>query len=208
MADVEALLRTIEELRESRARLVEAAQRDRIRLERELHDGAQQRLFAIQIKLEAARERAAGGEELALELEELAQDARAAGDELRALAQALYPAVLRERGLAGALRTLSVEAPTPVEVVDHDAPRCSPPVEEAVYFTVVEAIRSAGTRVAVTLEPAPEGLVFAVAAAAPGFDFEPAALTSMRDRVGAVGGELELVGGSTVRGRFPSGGSA
>jgi signal transduction histidine kinase len=208
MADVEALLRTIEELRESRARLVEAAQRDRIRLERDLHDGAQQRLFAIQIKLEAARERAAGDEELALELEELADAARAAGDDLRALAQGLYPAVLRERGLAGALRTLPYDAATPVEVVVDDAVRGSPSVEEAVYFAVAEAIRNARTRVTVTLEPTADGLAFAVTVDGPGFDLEPAALTSMRDRVGAVGGELELVGGSTVRGRFPSGGSA
>jgi signal transduction histidine kinase len=224
-ADVESLLRTIEELRDSRARLVEAAQRERHRLERDLHDGAQQRLFAIQIKVEAARERAAGDGELERELAEIASDARAAVDELRSLAHGLYPVALRERGLVGALRTLPFEAAIPVDIVDRDAPRCSPAVEEAVYFTVREAIQNAtkhagpGARVTVTLEPSTIGLAFAVADDGAGFDGERhgdgAGITSMRDRIGAVGGELELVSapgsGTTVRGRVPlssSGGSA
>jgi len=209
MADAEALLRTIEELRASRARLVESAQQDRLRLERELHDGAQQRLFAIQIKLDAARERAAGDDALARELAELLDDARAAVEDLRALAQGLYPVVLRERGLAGALRAIPYEAAIRVDVVDHDAPRCAPAVEEAVYFTVVAAVRNAGgTRVTVTVEPSAEGLAFAVADDGSGYDTD--VITSMRDRIDAVGGELELVstpnGGTTLRGRVPSGG--
>lgn len=210
MADAEALLRTIEELRGSRARLVESAQQDRLRLERELHDGAQQRLFAIQIKLEAARERAAADDELVRELEELADDARAAGADLRALAQGLYPVVLRERGLGGALRAIPYEAAVRVDVVDHEAPRCAPAVEEAVYYTVFEAIRNAGgTRVTVTVEPSAVGLAFALVDDGPGYDAD--AITRMRDRIDAVGGELEIVspidGGTTVRGRVPSGGS-
>lgn len=212
MADGEALLRTIEELRDSRARLVEAAQRDRLRLERELHDGAQQRLFAIQIRLDGVRERAAGDEELARDLEEVAGHVAAAVDELRALAQGLYPVALSERGLAGALRALSFEASNPVEVVDHDAPRCSATVEEAVYSTVVRAIPSTGVRITVTLEPCAEGLAFAVTNDGSGFDLEPDTVTSMRDRIDAVGGKLELDSppgsGTIVRGRVPSGGGA
>jgi signal transduction histidine kinase len=203
MADVEALLRTIEELRTSRARLLESAHRDRRRLERDLHDGAQQRLFAIQIRLDAARESAAGEAELA-RLQELANDVSAAVDDLRALANGIYPATLAERGLVAALRAI------PVEVVDKDSPRCSPVVEEAVYFTALEAIERAGrgTRPTVRLEPSPDGLAFAVEADGPGLAVDAAALTTMRDRIAAVGGELELVssaGGRAVRGRVPLG---
>ena len=167
--DIDELLRTIEGLRDSRTRLIEAAQRERLQLERNLHDGAQQRLFAIQIKLEAARERAAGDEELVRALEELASDAGAAVDELRALAHGLYPVTLRERGLAGALRAVRYEAAIPVEVVDHGLPRCSPTIEEAVDFTAMEAIQNAvkhagrDARVTVTLEPSPAELAFAIA---------------------------------------------
>ena len=221
-AGVEALLRTIEELRDSRARLVESARRERLRVERDLHDGAQQRLFAIQIKLEAARERAAGDGELVRELEALAADVGAAVDDLRNLAQGLYPVALLERGLAGALRTISYEAAIPVEVVDRATPRCSPSVEEAVYFTAIEAIENAtkhagrGARATVTLEPSPAGLAFAVEDDGSGYDVERhgdgIGITSMRDRIGAVGGELEIVSargsGTTVRGRVPSGGRA
>jgi signal transduction histidine kinase len=209
MADVEALLRTIEELGASRARLVESAQQDRLRLERQLHDGAQQRLFAIQIKLEAARERAAGDDERARELAELVDDAHAAVEDLRALAQGLYPVALRERGLAGALRTIPYETEIRVDVVDRGVPRCAPAVEEAVYFAVAEAIRSSGgSSVTVTVEPSPQGLAFAVEHDGPGYDAD--AITGMRDRIDAVGGELDLVsapdGGTTVRGRVPSDG--
>jgi signal transduction histidine kinase len=203
MADVEALLRTIEELRASRARLLESAQRDRRRLERDLHDGAQQRLFAIQIKLEAARDSASGEAELA-RLQDLAAEVSAAVDDLRALAQSIYPATLAERGLVVALRAI------PVEVVDDGSPRCSPAVEEAVYFTALDAIGQAGpgTRITVRLEPTSDGLAFAVEAGGPGLDDEAGALTTMLDRIEAVGGELELVasvGGTTVRGRVPLG---
>ena len=202
MADVEALLRTIEELRASRARLVESAQRDRRRLERDLHDGAQQRLFAIQIKLEAARDSAAGEDELA-RLQELADDVSAAVDDLRALARSIYPATLAERGLVAALRAI------PVEVGDSGSPRCSPAVEEAVYFTALDAIEHAGpgTRITVRLEPTSDGLAFALEADGPGLD-EAGALTTMLDRIDAVGGQLELVssaGRTTVRGRVPLG---
>ena len=214
-AHVESLLRTIEELRASRARIAESAQQERLRLERNLHDGAQQRLLAIQIKLEAAREHADG--ELARELEEVAADASAAVEDLRALAHGLYPAVLHEQGLGVALRSIAYEAAIRVDVDDRAAPRCSPPVEQAVYFTALEAVQNAtkhagrGARVTVTLEPSTDGLAFAVADDGAGFD--PArqgdgfGIVSMRDRIGAVGGELTIVSapgqGTTVRGVVP-----
>jgi signal transduction histidine kinase len=211
--------RLIEELRASRARLVESAQRERRRLERNLHDGAQQRLFGIQIKLEAARERAAGDEELVRALEELGTDTGAAVADLRALAHGLYPVALRERGLVGALRAIPHTAAIVVKVLDRGAPRVSPSVEEAVYFAVLEAIQNAtkhggrGARVTVTLEPAAAGLAFTVADDGAGFEAngrpEGMGIVSMRDRIGAVGGELEVVSapgrGTTVRGSVPSG---
>jgi signal transduction histidine kinase len=215
-AHVESLLRTIEELRVSRARIAESAQQERLRLERNLHDGAQQRLLAIQIKLEAARERAGG--ELARELEEVAADASAAVEDLRALAHGLYPAVLHEQGLGVALRSIAYEAAIRVDVDDRAAPRCSPSVEEAVYFTALQAVQNAtkhagrGARVTITLEPSTNGLAFAVADDGAGFDparpgDEGIGIVSMRDRIGAVGGELTIVSapgqGTTVRGAVP-----
>jgi signal transduction histidine kinase len=205
----------VEELRASRARIVESEQRERLRLERNLHDGAQQRLFALQVKLDAARARADGP--LAGELEEAAADAAAAAEELRELAHGLYPTVLRDLGLAGALQAAALRSATPVRVVDHGAGRRPPVVEEAVYFCVLEAIQNAGkhagagARVTVTLDRRGRDLEFAVADDGAGFDLDAATdgigLLSMRDRIGAVGGELELESqpgrGTTVRGIAP-----
>jgi signal transduction histidine kinase len=204
----------IDELRASRARIVASAQRERLRLERNLHDGAQQRLFVIQTKVRAAQARA-GEDGLAGDLGTIAEDAAAAVEELRALAHGLYPAVLRERGLADGLRSAARTAVVPVTVVDRGLGRCSPTVEEAVYFCVLEAVQNAAkhggaaTRVTVTLRRRGAGLEFAVEDDGIGFrldeDADGVGLVSMRDRMGAVGGELEVESypgqGTTVRGR-------
>jgi signal transduction histidine kinase len=205
----------VEELRASRARIVESEQRERLRLERNLHDGAQQRLFGLQVKLDAARARADGA--LAGELEEAAADAAAAVEELRELAHGLYPTALRDLGLADGLRAVALRSGTPVRVVDRGVGRRPPVVEEAVYFCVLEAIQNAGkhagagARVTVTLDRRGRDLEFAVADDGAGFDPDTATdgigLLSMRDRIGAVGGELELESqpgrGTTVRGVVP-----
>jgi signal transduction histidine kinase len=206
----------VDELRDSRARVVASALRERLRLERSLHDGAQQRLFVIQAKLHAAQAQAAD-EGLKRDLQEITDDAALAVEELRELAQALYPTVLRERGLADGLRSHALAAPVPITLVVDEVPRCSPAVEEAVYFCVLGAIRNTayhagpGARVLVTLEQRGDDVAFSVVD--DGIGFQPAeqpeglGLASMRDRIGAVGGELELESapgrGTTVRGRVP-----
>jgi signal transduction histidine kinase len=207
----------VEELRASRARIVAAAERERLQLERDLHDGAQQRLMAVQIKLGLLRERI---EELGFgaELDEIAGDASAAVADLRALAHGIYPTVLRERGLGDALRALARASPHAVEVIDDGIGRCASVVETAIYFCAAEAIRNAepAARVAVTLERCGDDALFAVADDGAGFD--PAmtspggGLVAMRDRIAAVGGDVEIVSapgsGTAVRGRAPASGSA
>src|SRR5262249_37312878 len=134
--------RLVEELHASRRRIVTTAEHERLRLERDLHDGAQQRLMAIQIKLALLRDRV-DEPGIAAELDEIGGDASAAVDELRGLAHGIYPTVLRERGLGDGLRALARSVPLPVEVRDDGVGRCEPAVEAAVYFCAAEAIQNA-----------------------------------------------------------------
>ena len=107
----------LEALRASRARLVEAGDAERRRLGRDLHDGAQQRLVALMIELQLARERFAADPEARRELVDSAfANAQAAVDELRDLASGIHPAVLSQRGLDAALESLASRAPVPVEL--------------------------------------------------------------------------------------------
>jgi signal transduction histidine kinase len=191
----------IAELRRSNQRIVSAGAAERRRIERDLHDGAQQRLMGIQIKLGLLRARV-DEPELASELDEIEEDANAAVDELRSLAHGIYPAVLRERGLGDGVRSLARTAPVRVDVVDTGIGRCAPVVEAMLYFCLVEAIQNAtkhagpGARVTVTLERMGGEVQFVVADEGAGFDptraSEGVGLRSMRDRIGAVGGELEI----------------
>jgi signal transduction histidine kinase len=206
----------VQELQASRRRIVTTAQKERLRLERNLHDGAQQRLFAIQMKLDTVRQEAADPR-LADELADIADDASAAVDELRVLAQGLYPTVLRERGLADAMRVLARSASVLVDVVERGVGRYVPEVEEAVYFCVREAIQNStkhgasDTRATINLESRGGRLEVTVADDGPGFDTRVhgtgMGLLSMHDRIGAVGGKLEIrsaIGrGTTVRAVVP-----
>jgi len=210
----------VEELRASRARCVADAQRERLRVEGNLHDGTQGRLLDIQIRLEAARELATD-ERLVEGLQMLASDTAAAVEDLRAVARGLYPTVLRERGLPDALRTVARGAAAPATIVDRGVPRCDSTVEEAIYFCVLEAIQNstkhAGehAQVTVVLEPRGANLEFSVMDAGAGFDVSRhtsgIGMLSMRDRIGAVGGELVVASepgrGTTVRGVVPVAGS-
>ena len=206
----------VEELEASRARIVQSAERERLRLERDLHDGAQQRLMAIQIKLAIARETAGGGE-LVEQLDELASDASAAVEELRELAHGIYPTVLRERGLADALRVFAKSVPIPVRIVDEGFGRAASGVEVAVYYCLLEAIQNAvkhagrSSDVTVTLARSTEGVVFEAEDGGVGFDpaahFDGIGLVTMRDRIAAVGGVLAVEssagGGARVFGSVP-----
>ena len=191
----------VEELRASRKRIVEAVQRERRRLEQDLHDGAQQRLMAIQIKLRMAEQLAPDGD-LAELLGEIDADATRAVDELRTLARGIYPPALRDFGPADALRAVAARWPGAVSVIDRGIGRTSDPIEAAVYFCVCEAIQNAtkhagaGAAVTVTLGRRQRTIEFAVVDDGKGFATDRGArgmgLTGMCDRVEAVGGRFQI----------------
>ena len=142
------VLAQLEDLRASRARIVETGDAERRRLERDLHDGAQQRLLALSYDLRLARAaaEAEGDREHATLLASAGDEAQAALGELRELAHGIYPAILAEAGLAPALATLADEAPLPVELGEVPPERYGAPVETAAYLTVAEAIADAAGR--------------------------------------------------------------
>lgn len=213
-----ALRESRRELSQACARIIDASDRGRRKLERDLHDGAQQRLTTIQVKLKLVQD-AAGHDDLAAQLDSIGRDLELAAEELRGLARGIYPPVLRDQGLVAAVRSLATRAPIPVAVVDQGVGRPSAVVETAVYFCIVEAVQNATkhagatARVTIVLRPGPpRGMWFEVTDDGRGM-IEPIraggiGLMSMRDRIGAVGGELEIVsspgGGTTVRGHIPS----
>jgi signal transduction histidine kinase len=208
--------RLVDELQASRSRIVASADRGRRRLERDLHDGAQQRIVAIQIKLRLAKERTQD-QELVDELEAIGADAEQAIEELRTLAHGIYPAALRSFGVADALRAFAASAPIPLTVDDDGVGRFPRTIEAAIYFCAMEAVQNAikhagdGARVTITLNRDRHDVRFDIADDGVGLA-EPVSgdgegLLGMRDRIGAVGGELEIVsspgGGTTVRGAVP-----
>ena len=130
-----------EQLAASRARIVEAGDAERRRLERNLHDGAQQRLVSVAIDLRVIRATLAKDPEKAAEQLSAAQEQLALGlDDLRELARGIHPAVLTDRGLGPALESLAIRAPVPVEITDLPEERLAGPVEAAAYYVVAEAI--------------------------------------------------------------------
>jgi signal transduction histidine kinase len=206
---------SLHELADSRARLSEASDRERRKLERDLHDGAQQRLLGIQLKVRMARESAGTGA-IAAQLDAIGADAERAVEELRTLAHGIYPPVLRSFGLEAALRAFTMTAPIPVRVSDDGIGRCSRPIESAIYYCAMEAVQNAtkhagdGARVTITLGRARGRLEFAIADDGVGLAGAPPdgqGLVGMRDRIGAVGGRLAIVSapgaGTTVRGTIP-----
>jgi signal transduction histidine kinase len=208
--------RLVEELRASRSRIVEAGERERERIERDLHDGAQQRLVAIQMRLDMARE-LAGTEDLANQLDATKKDAEAAVEELRALARGIYPVVLQELGLAAALRSLGRSFPVPISVTDDGIGRSSDAIEAAIYFVASEAIQNSGkhagpgAKVAVTLARNEDTIEFTVSddgvGMSPETDSDGIGIASMRDRIKAVGGHFEIVSapgqGTSIHGTIP-----
>lgn len=126
----------LEEVRASRARIVEAADAERRRVERDLHDGAQQRLVALTMRLEAARGATQGVGEL---IDRTTEELRAAVAEVRSLARGLHPTVLTEAGLRAAVEALAERTPIPVEI-DVPAERYPEGVEVAAYYVIAEAL--------------------------------------------------------------------
>jgi signal transduction histidine kinase len=134
----------LDEVRESRARLVQASDTERRRLERNLHDGAQQRLLALGLALQLAQQASATHD---MELQHLLKEAQAelgaAVEDLRELARGINPAVLTDRGLAPAVHTLANRCPVPVEVRSLPAQRLAAEVETTAYYVISEALQNA-----------------------------------------------------------------
>jgi signal transduction histidine kinase len=185
-------------LRRSRARVIEAADSERRRVGRDLHDGAQQRLAAVSTLLRAAqRQLDSGGQ--AIDMLRLASDELgAAQTELRDLARGLHPVALSERGLAGALESLTIGAGTPI-TLDVAADGLPADIELAAYFIVSESLTNArryadAQSVRVSVGPEADALLVEIADDGCG-GADPASGTGLRgltDRVEALGGRLEL----------------
>jgi len=134
--------RLLVELRASRSRLIGMAESERRRLERDIHDGAQQSLLAIQLKVVLARE-ATDIESLERQLGAIQREAQAAGEELRQLAHGIYPPELHDLGLAVALRSMAHRSSIPVRVSSRGIGRYPEAIEAALYFCTREAIQNA-----------------------------------------------------------------
>ena len=211
------LVEQLDEVRASRTRIVDAADAERQRVERDLHDGAQQRLVALAVSLRTIRVRIGTSltPEVADELDKASGEVRAAIDELRELARGLDPAILRTAGLRAALESLAARSPVPVEldlVLDGRLPGRA---EATAYFVVAESLANvakhagatvvrlsaAGTDGHLRLEVADDG--------AGGADPAGAGLRGLADRVAAVDGILDVVsppgGGTRVVATIPCG---
>ncbi len=207
----------VDELRASRARIVTAGYDERRRLERDLHDGAQQRLMALGINLRLARDRIGSDAESAALLDASLEELNEATRELRELARGIHPAALTDRGLASALNGLAGRSPVQVELIVETPDRRLPSsVESAVYFVVAEALTNAARyaqarKVKVTVvrnngqvdvQVSDDGVGGADPAQGSG-------LRGLSDRVAALDGRLELTSadgdGTTVTAQIPCG---
>jgi signal transduction histidine kinase len=219
------LQRRAEELQASRARVVAAADAERRRIERNLHDGAQQHLVALAVTVRLAQQVAATDPDQARALlEQLGQDLHDAVQELRDLAHGIYPPVLMDRGLVAALESAAARAPLPVDVVaEGDVGRFPQEVEAAIYFCCVEALQNAAkhagegaaARVTIGRHVGSDGrdvVRFDVADDGAGFDPAGSAgrghgFVNMSDRLGAIGGTVEVDSapgrGTRVSGTMP-----
>ena len=189
-----------EEMRASLARIVQAADNARRRIERDLHDGAQQRLVALALEVRLARARVEKDPSAAVPfLERIAEELSQASAELRELARGIHPAVLTERGLAPAISALADRAPVPVDILELPEARFPPAAEATAYFTVAEAltnvakyadashatVRLAQENGSLAIEVRDDGKGGAVATPGSG-------LAGLADRVGALDGSLEV----------------
>jgi PAS domain S-box-containing protein len=204
-----------EQLAASRARIVEAGDAERRRIERNLHDGAQQRLVALSLELRMLERRLAAGDPRAVDLLRQANEHLAGAlEELRELARGIHPAILSDKGLVPALEMLAGRATVPVVLSAEATDRLPAPVEAAAYYLVAEAVTNSAkhahaSRVdvlvgrengAALVEVADDGVGGADQSRGTG-------LRGLRDRVEALGGSLEVDSregaGTVIRARLP-----
>ncbi len=195
----------LEDLRASRTRIVEQGDAERRRLERNLHDGAQQRLVSFALSLRLAR-LGCETETDAAALEQAEAEVRQALAELRGLAHGLYPAALTEEGLGAALEALAEQASSPLALGPLPRERFDPKVEAAAYFVVAEILkRSRPGRAAVDAAREDGRLVLKIVTN----QQPPQELTDLEDRVGALDGRLLVQaapgGGTRIRAELPCG---
>jgi signal transduction histidine kinase len=216
-AHVDEISRQAAQLRESRQRIVAAQDAERRRLERNIHDGAQQHLVALAVRIRMATAMASTDPDRAREmLEDLRGQATEALETLRDLARGIYPRVLADQGLEAALDTQAGKLPIPVDVEAAQVRRYPAELEAAVYFCCLEALQNVAkyagaTRTLVSLEERDGALMFSVEDDGAGFDPRSgpkgSGLQNMTDRIEALGGSLEIVSapgrGTSVRGRIP-----
>lgn len=203
---LEELSLRADELRASRGRVVEAQDTERRRLERDIHDGAQQHLVALAVNLRLAQSLSETSPEAAAKV--MADQIEAtdlAIETLVDLSRGIYPGALSEHGIGSALGSATASATVPVEVVDRTQGRFDPDVELAVYFCCLEAIQNAlkhasASHVRVTLGEDDGELVATVADDGVGFDIDAtpggSGLSNMRDRLDAVGGRIDIAASS------------
>ncbi len=199
-AQARGLLR---EVSDSRARIQATADDERRRIERDLHDGAQQRLVALRIKLELEAEQADVEDSArAATLRALGADVEDAIDEVRSLARGIYPSILGDRGLVEALRSAALRSPLPTTVLAAGVGRYSHEIETTAYFCCLEALQNAAKHAqgatAAVIELSDTGALRAEVHD-DGAGFDPATIeqgagfVNMRDRLSAVAGQLVTV---------------
>jgi signal transduction histidine kinase len=201
-AETSLLLRAVGD---SRARILTAADDERRRIERDLHDGAQQQLIALRIKLELAAELMSdappSGAEEAAALRRFGADVQEALEAVQSLARGIYPSTLADYGLVRALRSAGLQSALPTTVLARGVRRHSREIESAAYFCCLEALQNAtkhargATAVVIELSN-DESLRMEVRDDGAGFDPDDIAgglgFTNMRDRLASVGGKLVI----------------
>jgi signal transduction histidine kinase len=211
LANVEAR----EELDASRARIVEAADTARQRIERDLHDGAQQRLVSLALNLRLLQSNLDEGSDAARELEAARSELEATLEELRDLARGIHPNVLTDRGLTAALDGLVGRSPVPVELDADGCDELPEPVQITLYFIVAEALTNALKHsgcARVTVQVGAEDGAATVEVRDDGVGGtdpnQGSGLRGLADRVSALGGTLEIASpagrGTTIRARVPA----
>ena len=208
---------TIDELRASRRRLVEAQDAERRKIERNLHDGAQQQLIALAIQLGLLAELDGDPDLLRKAIPDLKAQLSAALDDLRALAHGIYPPLLAERGLAMALHAQAARSPVPVLVEADQVGRYPQDTESAVYFCTLEALQNVAkharaSQATVRLSGSGQGLEFSISddgAGCPATGMRHGSgLQGMSDRLAAHGGTLDVRSqpgrGTTIIGWLPA----
>jgi signal transduction histidine kinase len=195
--------RELAEVRASQRRILEAGLGERRRLERDLHNGAQQRLVALSLQLQIARSKMDADPALAAQMLDAAgEELRRAIEDLREVARSIHPAILSDRGLEAAVRALVTRAPVAVRLAELPLDRLAPVTEAAAYGVIEEALERASGPVEVRVVCEGDEAVVEISGEGVGVAAEVVA-----DRVAALDGRLEVHGaagaGTLVRATFP-----